>query len=151
MLPASRLKTGCSRLILFLQILVILAAGALGVIGYVKEENDQSTRFSKLRRLVSEREGLAIALIMLAALFSIALAVFQEIESKEKDAKLAAALPLHSSMARCGKLSMSGEEARIRMPQPLGDYFSTVGVLGDPVISCYCKLLKVPTSVTLSF
>ena len=33
----------------------------------------------------------------------------------------------------------------------LGKPLSTVGVLGDSVISCYCKLLKVPTSVVLSY
>ena len=33
----------------------------------------------------------------------------------------------------------------------LGNCLSTVGVLGDSVISCYCKLLKVPTSVVLSY
>ena len=33
----------------------------------------------------------------------------------------------------------------------LGNPLSTVGVLGDTVISCYCKLLKVPTSVPLRY
>jgi len=33
----------------------------------------------------------------------------------------------------------------------LGNPLPAVGVLGDSVISCYCKLLKVPTSVALSY
>ncbi len=33
----------------------------------------------------------------------------------------------------------------------LGDSLSAVGVLGDTVISCYCKLLKKPTSVALRY